>query len=341
MQAEHDTLPLARPVILSGIQPSGNLTIGGYLGAIRNWVRLQEEYDCLFMLVDLHAITVRQDPAQLRKRCYDLLALYIACGIDPDKNTLFIQSHVPAHAELAWILNCFTYFGELNRMTQFKDKSRKNEQNINAGLFTYPVLMAADILLYQADLVPVGADQKQHLELTRDLACRFNEAHGPTFKVPDPYIAPTGARIMSLQTPEEKMSKSDPDERNYISMLDSPAAARNKVKRAVTDSGSEVAYDESRPGIANLVSMHSAITGDSFDTIRDRYAGKGYAGFKADLGDIVAELLEKVQAEFHKIRSDKAHLESVMQRGAEAARRRSGKTLAKVYKKLGFVPSAR
>jgi tryptophanyl-tRNA synthetase len=329
-----------KPIILSGIQPSGHLMIGNYLGALKNWVAMQDDHDCLFMLVDLHAITVRQDPQELRKRCYDFVALYMACGIDPEKSTIFAQSHVPQHAELAWVLNCYTYMGELNRMTQFKDKSKKHEQNINAGLFAYPVLMAADILLYQADKVPVGADQKQHLELTRDVAERFNEVYGQTFTVPEPYIPPTGARIMSLQEPENKMSKSDANPRNYIALLDLPNEARNKIKRAVTDSGSDVVYDESRTGLANLIRIYSSLTGDSTETIEERYKGKGYADFKGDLSDIVVDFLTPLQERFKEIRNDKKGLDEVLARGADQARRRAVRTLSKVHKKLGFIQPA-
>ena len=326
-----------KPVILSGIQPSGHLMIGNYLGALKNWVAMQDDHDCLFMLVDLHAITVRQDPQELRKRCYDFVALYMACGIDPEKSTIFAQSHVPAHAELAWVLNCYTYMGELNRMTQFKDKSKKHEQNINAGLFAYPVLMAADILLYQADKVPVGADQKQHLELTRDVAQRFNEVYGDTFVVPEAYIPPTGARIMSLQEPENKMSKSDANPRNYIALLDPPNEARNKIKRAVTDSGSDVVYDESRAGLANLIRIYSSLTGDSTETIEERYKGKGYADFKGDLSGIVVDFLTPLQERYKAIRDDKKGLDEILAKGAEQATRRARRTIAKVHKKLGFI----
>jgi tryptophanyl-tRNA synthetase len=329
-----------KPVLLSGIQPSGNLTIGHYLGALRAWVQLQKDYDCLFPLVDLHAITVRQKPAELRRRCLDFLALYIACGIDPDTSTIFVQSHVPQHAELAWVLNCYTYIGELSRMTQFKDKSRKNEENVNAGLFSYPVLMAADILLYQTNLVPVGADQKQHLELTRDLAERFNNAYSETFAIPEPYIPPVGARVMSLQEPTSKMSKSDENDKNYIALLDPLDVAANKIKRAVTDSGSVVDYDEERPGISNLVTIYSSLTGDSFDIIRDRYAGKGYAEFKADLAEIVVEFMRGLQGKYKDIVDDKAYLEGLLHRGAESARARAGRTLRKVYRKVGFIQPA-
>lgn len=328
----------SKPVILSGIQPSGHLTIGNYIGALKHWVRLQDEYQCLFVLVDLHAITVRQDPQDLRKRCYDFLALYLACGIDPEKSAVFVQSHVPAHSQLAWILNCFTYMGELSRMTQFKDKARKHQSNINVGLFAYPSLMAADILLYQADLVPVGADQRQHLEITRDLALRFNGIYGQVFKVPEAYIPPLGARIMSLQDPASKMSKSDENAGNYLALLDPPEVARNKIKRAVTDCGTEVAYDpDARPGVSNLMSIYGALSGLGFPEIRDRYAGKGYAPFKADLAEMVVEFLKPIQENYSRVRQDKPYLHSVLKAGAEAAGHRAGRTLDKVHRKLGFI----
>ncbi|MCA9427216.1 MAG: tryptophan--tRNA ligase, partial [Candidatus Omnitrophica bacterium] len=268
-------------------------------------------------------------------------ALYVACGIDPEESTIFIQSHVPSHAELAWVLNCYTYMGELNRMTQFKDKSKKHHTNINAGLFTYPILMAADILLYQADLVPVGADQKQHLELTREIAGRFNEAYGETFKVPEPYIPPSGARIMSLQDPTSKMSKSDPNPKSYISLLDNLDEARNKIKRAVTDSEATVAYDESRPGLANLIRIYNGITGEPIEEIVSKYEGKGYAEFKTDLGEVVVDFLRPIQEKYKAIREDKKVLEGIIQKGAEEAIKRSRRTVSKVYKKVGFVPPIR
>ncbi len=327
----------SKPAILSGIQPSGNLMIGNYIGALRNWVRLQDEYDCLFVLVDLHAITVRQEPAELRRRCYDFLALYLACGIDPEKSTVFVQSHVSTHAELAWILNCFTAYGELTRMTQFKDKAKLHEDNVNAGLFDYPVLMAADILLYQPDRVPVGADQKQHLELTRDIAQRFNGAYGETFRVPEPYIPPVGARIMSLQDPTAKMSKSDPNPRGYVALLDPPDVARSKIKKAVTDPGRDISLDGSKPGIANLVGMFSALTDESEEAIAARYGGKGYAPLKEDLAEIVVETLQPIQERYKAIREDKNGLEELLRKGAADAYRRSRKTLSKVHRKLGFI----
>ena len=327
-----------KPVLLSGIQPSGNLTIGNYIGAIRNWVRLQDKYDCLFVLVDLHAITIRQDPADLRRRCYDFLALYMACGIDPAKNTIFVQSHVPTHAELAWVLNCFTYMGELNRMTQFKDKAKRYKGNVTVGLFDYPVLMAADILLYQADLVPVGADQKQHLELTRDIAKRFNSLYGETFRVPEPFIPPVGARIMSLQDPTSKMSKSDENPRNYIALLDPPDVVRSKIKKAVTDSGREIGYDESKPAISNLMTIYTSLTGESFEALTKRYAGKGYALFKADLAGVIIEVLRPIQARYKEIRESESEIKTILKRGAEIASSRSRRTMEKVYQKLGFIP---
>ena len=330
-----------RPVLLSGIQPSGNLMIGNYIGAIKHWVRLQDEYDCLFVLVDLHAITVRQDPSELRKRCHDFLALYMACGIDPAKSTVFVQSHVPAHAELAWVLTCFTSMGELNRMTQFKEKAQRHEGNVNAGLFAYPALMAADILLYQTDLVPVGADQKQHLELTRDLAERFNNVYGETFRVPAAYIAPVGARIMSLQDPTAKMSKSDENPRNYVALLDPPDVVRSKIKRAVTDCGTAVAQDETRPGISNLMTIYSSLTGEDYTTISARYAGKGYAQFKADLAELVVEFLRPIQERYRHVRSDKAELQTILERSSEVASVRARRTLDKVYRNLGFIPRSR
>ncbi|MBN1351766.1 tryptophan--tRNA ligase [candidate division KSB1 bacterium] len=330
-----------KKVLLSGIQPSGNLMIGNYIGALKNWVKLQDQYDCFFILVDLHAITVQQDPIELRKRCYDFLALYIACGIDPNKNTIFVQSHVPAHAELTWVLNCYTMMGDLSRMTQFKDKAKKHAKNINSGLFTYPVLMAADILLYQTDLVPVGEDQKQHLELTRDVAQRFNSIYGETFRIPEPFIGEKqqGARIMSLQDPQSKMSKSDENPRNYIALLDPPDLIRSKIKKAVTDSGTEITYEESRPAIANLMTIHRAISNEPFESLTERFAGKGYAPFKAELADMVVEFLKPIQARFKEIRSDKSELESILKAGAEIANARTQRLMRKVYKKLGFIPA--
>jgi tryptophanyl-tRNA synthetase len=328
-----------KPVILSGIQPSGALTLGNYIGAIRNWVQLQQDHDCLFMLVDLHAITVRQDPAELRQRCLEFLSLYIACGIDPEKNVLFVQSHVPQHAELAWVLNCYTYMGELNRMTQFKDKSQRHSENINAGLYDYPVLMAADILLYQSKFVPVGDDQKQHLELTRDVALRFNNLYGPVFTVPEPWIPKVGARIMSLQDPTAKMSKSDANSNAYISLLDDPDLVAKKIKRAVTDSGSDIRYEPgSRPGIANLMSIYAAITGQTLEQIEAAYQGKGYGAFKTDLAEITVNFIRPVQQRFHAVYDDREGLARILRQGAEKAQARAQPTLARVFDVLGFLP---
>ena len=325
--------------IFSGIQPSGIITLGNYLGAVRNWVDLQDEYDCLYCIVDMHAITVRQEPKNLRQNTYSLAALYVACGLDPEKNIIYVQSHVPAHAELSWILGTFTYVGELNRMTQFKEKVKKHPDNINAGLYTYPVLMAADILLYQADLVPVGEDQRQHIELTRNVAERFNNVYGEVFKVPEGFIPKSGARIMSLQEPDKKMSKSSEDANSYISMLDDPRAAMNKIKRAVTDSESEVRFDkENKPGISNLINIYACITGKTVAEIEKEFAGQGYGSFKVQVGEAVAETLEKIQAEYQRVIKDKAYLENMFRTGAERADRIAQRTLAKVQKKVGFVP---
>jgi tryptophanyl-tRNA synthetase len=328
-----------KPIVLSGIQPSGHLTIGNYLGALKNWVRLQQDYACYYTLVDLHTITVRQEPAVLRERCFEFLALYIACGLDPQKNVLFVQSHVGAHARLSWVLNCYTMMGELNRMTQFKDKSAKNTDNINAGLFDYPVLMAADILAYQAGFVPVGDDQKQHLELARDVALRFNNLYGPVFKVPEPMIPPVGARIMGLQDPAAKMSKSDDAQTNAVYLLDPPDTITRKIKRAVTDLGNEIRYDtETKPGVANLMSILSATTGESFDSIVERFNGKGYGGFKAAVGEAVVECLKPVQERYQAIRADEAGLKRVLKDGAERAATQADATLKRVHEALGFIP---
>jgi tryptophanyl-tRNA synthetase len=333
---------VTRPVVFSGIQPSGRLTLGNYLGALKNWVTLQERYDCHYALVDLHTITARQDPKVLRERCYEFLALYIACGLDPAKNVLFVQSHVGAHARLAWVLNCYTMVGELNRMTQFKDKSAKNADNINAGLYDYPVLMAADILLYDTEKVPVGEDQKQHLELTRDVAIRFNNLYGrehPVFRVPEPMIPPVGARIMGLQDPTAKMSKSGDNEGDAIYLLDPPATIDRKFRRAVTDSGAEVRYSEDKPGVANLMSILSATTGESFDAIERRFDGAGYGKFKAAVAEAVIECLKPVQQRYREIRDDEPGLQRVLRGGAERAAERAGRTLARVHDVLGFIPA--
>ena len=330
-----------KPILLSGIQPTGSLTIANYIGAIRQWVRLQNQYDCLFLLVDLHALTVRRDPAELHKSCYDFLALYMACGVDPTKSTIFIQSHIPAHAELAWVLTCISCMGELSRMTQFKDKARRQGKNVNAGLFDYPALMAADILLYQADLVPVGDDQKQHLEYTRDVAQRFNCLYGQTFKIPEPYIPPLGARIRSLLDPTSKMSKSDQDARNYVALVDPPDEVRNKIKKAVTDSGNKIAYDDSRPAVSNLMSIYSCLTGETFESLEERYAGKGYSRFKADLSEVVIEMLEPIQKRYREIREDECYIDEIVEEGAERVSERSRQTMKGVYEKLGLIPAAK
>jgi tryptophanyl-tRNA synthetase len=327
-----------KKIILSGIQPSGDLTLGSYLGAIKNWVELSNEYNCYFCIVDMHAITARQDPSELRRRTLAQLAQYIACGIDPENCALFIQSHVPAHAELAWVLNCYAMYGELSRMTQFKDKSAKNENNINAGLFTYPVLMAADILLYQADLVPVGEDQKQHVELTRDIAVRFNGIYGDVFKVPEPFIPKVGARIMSLQEPENKMSKSDSASGSCIYLMDKPDDIMRAFKRAVTDSGTEVSYDvKKKPGVSNLLQIYAVATGKTIPEAEKEFAGKGYGAFKQAVGESVVELLRPIREEAERLTADKAYLEKIYTEGAEKASRAANRTLRKVYKKVGFV----
>ena len=329
-----------KKVILSGIQPSGELTLGSYLGAIKNWVELADEYDCYYMMADMHSITVRQNPADLRRRTLTQMAAYIACGLDPEKNTIFIQSHVPAHAELAWVLNCYTMFGELSRMTQFKDKSAKNADNINAGLFTYPALMAADILLYQADLVPVGGDQKQHVEICRDIANRFNGVYGEVFRIPEPYIPKVGARIMSLTSPDSKMSKSDKDPNGCVYVLEKPEDILRKFKKAVTDSDTErcVRYDpEQKPGVSNLMAIYSVATGRSFDEIEAEFDGKGYGAFKPAVGEAVVEMFRPIREETERILADKAYLESDYRAGAEKAGYVANKTLRKVYKKVGFV----
>jgi len=327
-----------KPVLLSGIQPSGHLCIGNYLGALKNWEALQDSHDSIFLVVDMHALTVKQNPTELRQRCLSYVAQFIACGINPEKSTIVIQSHVPHHAELMWVLSTITYMGELNRMTQFKDKSKKHSSNINAGLFTYPVLMASDILIYQADLVPVGADQKQHLELARDLAGRFNTQYSDTFIVPEPYIPKSGARIMSLQEPKKKMSKSDENLNNIIAILDSPDVIRKKIQRAVTDSGTEVKMDKTRPGISNLVQLYSLMTNMSTKDVEAQFVGKMYSNFKSDLGNIIAEFLDPIQKKYDKISKDKTYLESVLSKGAESAQYRARKTLSKVYRKVGFIP---
>ena len=326
-----------RKVVFSGVQPSGNLTIGNYLGAIKNFSAFPDDIMQFYCVVDLHAITVRQVPAELRARTYQTLALYLACGLDPQKVNLFVQSHVPAHAELGWILDCYTMFGELSRMTQFKDKSAKHADNINAGLFTYPALMAADILLYQTDIVPVGADQKQHLELARNVAERFNGVYGDTFVVPEPYMPKTGAKIMSLQEPTLKMSKSDPNENAVVRVLDDPDTILRKFRRAVTDSGCEICCAEGKDGVNNLMTIYSCFTGKSMEEIEREFAGKGYGDFKSAVGEACVSALRPVQEEFARLMKDKAYLEEVMKQGASAAAYYARKTMSKVRRKIGFV----
>ena len=324
--------------MLSGIQPSGDLHLGNYLGAIKNWSSRAEQYDCFYFMADMHTITVRQTPADLRRRTLEQLAQYIACGLDPEKNTLFVQSHVHQHAELGWVLNCYTMFGELSRMTQFKDKSAKNAENINGGLFTYPALMAADILLYQPDLVPVGHDQKQHCGLTRDVAQRFNSIYGDVFKIPEPFIPETGARVMSLNAPDSKMSKSMPE--GCVFLMESPEDIQRKFKRAITDSDTEncIRFDpENKPGVANLMSIYSAVTGKSFAEIETEFAGQGYGAFKPKVGEAVIETLRPIREEAQRLLKDKAYLENVYRSGAEKASYVAEKTLRKVYKKIGFL----
>ena len=324
--------------MLSGIQPSGDLHLGNYLGAIKNWGARSDLYECFYFMADLHTITVRQTPADLRRRTLEQLAQYIACGLDPEKNTLFIQSHVHQHAELGWVLNCYTMFGELSRMTQFKDKSSKHAENVNGGLFTYPSLMAADILLYQPDLVPVGHDQKQHCELTRDVAQRFNGVYGDVFKIPEPFIPETGARIMSLNAPDSKMSKSMPE--GCVFLMERPEDIQRKFKRAITDSDTEncVRFDkENKPGVANLMTIYAAVTGKTFEEIENEFAGCGYGKFKPVVGEAVVEHLRPIREESLRLMKDKAYLEAVYRDGAQKASYVAEKTLRKVYKKVGFV----
>ena len=325
-----------KKISYSGVQPSGNLTIGNYLGAIKNFSTYSEQYKCFYCVVDQHAITVRQVPAELRRRTYETLALYMACGLDPKKNVLFAQSHVAAHAEIGWILDCYTMFGELSRMTQFKDKSAKNADNINAGLFTYPALMAADILLYQTELVPVGSDQKQHLELARDIATRFNGIYGDTFVVPDGFIPKAAARVMSLADPMKKMSKSDENENAVVRILDPKDVILRKFKRAVTDSGCEVRRGEGKAAIENLMSIYGAFAGKTMDEIEREFDGRGYGDFKAAVGEACADALSPIQAEFNRLMADKAYLESVMAEGAAEAAHDTLRTMSKVRRKIGF-----
>lgn len=326
-----------KKIIFSGAQPSGKMTLGNYLGAIKNWTELQNEYECFFSVVDLHAITVPQEAKVLRENAMKLLAQYIACGLDPEKNTIFIQSHVKEHLELMWVLNTMTYMGELSRMTQFKDKSQKSEANLNAGLFTYPVLMAADILLYQTDLVPVGDDQKQHLELARDLANRFNNRYSPTFKIPEGYYPKGGARVMSLQEPTKKMSKSDSNENAFILLEDDPDTIKRKIKRSVTDSEGVVRYSPEQPGIKNLLDIYSALSGKPVDEIVKMYEGKGYGDFKTDTAEVIVGALEPMREKYLYLLNNKDYLEKIYSEGAQKAEAKARKTLRKVYRKVGFL----
>ena len=325
-----------KKVLFSGMQATGTLTLGNYLGALQNWVKLSDEYECFYSVVDLHSITVRQDPAELRKRARNLLTLYIAAGLDPKKNCIYYQSHVSGHAELSWILNCFTYMGELNRMTQFKDKAAKHADNINAGLFTYPVLMAADILLYQADVVPVGIDQMQHLEITRDIAQRFNGIYGDVFTIPEAYIGKSGAKIMSLQDPARKMSKSDENPNASVYLMDDPDTIIRKFKRAVTDSMARIAYTDEQPGIKNLLDIYCACTGKTPDEAVREFDGKGYGELKLAVGESVASVLKPVQERFAEYSKDKAYIDSIIKENDEKANYVATKTLRKVQKKVGF-----
>lgn len=325
-----------KKTLFSGMQATGTLTLGNYLGALKNWVELEDEYQCFYCVVDLHSLTVRQDPAELRKRARALLTLYLAAGLDPEKNCIYYQSHVSGHAELSWILNCFTYMGELNRMTQFKDKSAKHADNINAGLYTYPVLMAADILLFQSDVVPVGSDQKQHLEITRDIAERFNGIYGDVFTIPEPYIGKVGARIMSLQDPEKKMSKSDENSNASIYLMDDPDTIIRKFKRAVTDSENEIRYSDEKPGIKNLIDIYGAATGKSVEETVKEFATSGYGDFKLAVGEAVVNLLKPVQERFAELSKDKAYIDAIIKNNGEKANYYATKTLRKVQKKVGL-----
>ncbi|MED5526847.1 tryptophan--tRNA ligase [Gallaecimonas pentaromativorans] len=332
---------MSKPIVLSGAQPSGQLTLGNYLGALRQWDQMQSDYDCLYCIVDLHAITVRQDPKKLYEATLDSLALYLACGIDPKRSSVFVQSHVPEHAQLAWVLNCYTQFGELSRMTQFKDKSARFADNINAGLFTYPALMAADILLYQANQIPVGQDQKQHLELSRDVAFRFNNLYGDVFTVPEPFIPKVAARVMSLQDPTKKMSKSDDNQGNFIGLLEDPKVITKKIKRAVTDSDEPplVRFDaENKAGVSNLLGILSAISGKSIETLEGEFEGRMYGHLKGDVADAVVNFLEPLQARYKELREDRTTLDAIMRAGAQEASARAAQTLKKVYEAVGFVP---
>ncbi len=325
-----------KKVLYSGMQSTGNLTLGNYLGALKNWITLSDEYECFYSVANMHSITVRQNPAELRKHARELLTLFIAAGIDPEKNCIYYQSHVPAHAELAWILNCYTYMGELSRMTQFKDKSAKHADNINAGLFTYPVLMAADILLYQADVVPVGIDQMQHLEITRDIAQRFNSIYGDVFTIPEAYVGKVGAKIMSLQEPSRKMSKSDENPNGSIYLMDDPDTIMRKFKRAVTDSEGQIRYRDEQPGIKNLISIYCACTGKTPEEVEREFDGRGYGEFKPAVGEAVISVLRPLQERVAELTRDKAYIDSVIKNNAEKADYVANKTLRKVQKKVGF-----
>lgn len=328
---------ITKKSVLSCIQPSGALTLGNYLGALKNWVNMQEEFDCTYAVADLHAITVRQEPAKFRSQIYSTCALLLALGIDPEKSNVFIQSHVPSHAELMWVLSCYTQFGELSRMTQFKDKSQKHADNVNLGLFAYPTLMAADILLYKPDLVPVGADQKQHLEIARDIAIRFNNIYGDVFKVPEPYIPKVGARVMSLQDPQKKMSKSDENVNSWVAILDTPDDIMRKFKRAVTDSEAKVCIGEGKDGINNLIGIYSAITGKSAEAVTAEFEGRGYGDFKLAVGEAVVEELRPIRERYETFISDKKQLEQIYKEGAEKAGYIARRTAGKAMKKVGFV----
>ena len=331
---------MSKPIVFSGAQPSGELTIGNYMGALRQWVQMQDDFHCIYCIVDLHAITVRQDPAALRKATLDTLALYLACGIDPAKSTIFVQSHVPEHAQLSWVLNCYAYFGELSRMTQFKDKSARYSENITAGLFDYPVLMAADILLYQTNQVPVGEDQKQHLELSRDIAGRFNALYGDVFKIPEPFIPKSGARVMSLLEPTKKMSKSDDNRNNVIGLLEDTKAVVKKIKRAVTDSAEPpvVRYDiKEKAGVSNLLDILSGVTGKSIPQLEQEFEGKMYGHLKGEVAEAVSGMLTELQERYYRFRNDEAFLNQVMRDGAAKARAHAQETLKKVYEAVGFV----
>lgn len=331
-----DTMLDGKKSLFSGMQATGTLHLGNYLGALKNWVTLEEEYMCFYSVVDMHSMTVRQNPAELRQKARALLTLYIAAGLDPEKNCIYYQSHVPAHAELSWVLSCFTYMGELNRMTQYKDKAAKHAENINAGLFTYPVLMAADILLFQSDVVPVGSDQKQHLELARDIAERFNNIYGDVFTIPEPYIGKAGARIMSLQEPTKKMSKSDENPNASIYLMDDPDTIIRKFKRAVTDSDNEIRYSPDKPGISNLIDIYVAVTGKSIEETEKEFASSGYGDFKVAVAEEVVAMLKPVQERYAELAKDKAYIDKIIKDNAEKASYYANKTLRKVHKKIGF-----